>query len=100
LIIFIKQFFETNNYGQKIFFEIKRNRSRRLRFNDRRAGFFASIRQRADHHKRVWQKKILITIFQRGAVDGLNMIVPHGDGEYYNLRRTIAVQSLIKRKAR
>jgi len=37
------------------------------------------------------KKKILITIFQRGAVDGLNMVVPHGDGEYYNLRRTIAV---------
>jgi len=37
------------------------------------------------------KKKILVTIFQRGAVDGLNMIVPHGDGEYYNLRRGIAV---------
>ncbi len=38
------------------------------------------------------KKKILITIFQRGAVDGLNMIVPHGESEYYNLRRTIAIQ--------
>jgi len=38
------------------------------------------------------KKKILVTIFQRGAVDGLNMVVPHGDSEYYNLRRTIAVQ--------
>ncbi len=38
------------------------------------------------------KKKILVTIFQRGAVDGLNMVVPHGDGEYYNLRRNIAVQ--------
>ena len=37
------------------------------------------------------RKKILITIFQRGAVDGLNMVVPHGESEYYNLRRTIAV---------
>ena len=37
------------------------------------------------------RKKILITIFQRGAVDGLNTIVPHGDSDYYNLRRTIAV---------
>ena len=37
------------------------------------------------------RKKILITIFQRGAVDGLNMIVPHGESEYYNLRRNIAV---------
>src|SRR5215203_3400472 len=37
------------------------------------------------------KKKVLVTIFQRGAVDGLNMIVPHGDGEYYKLRRSIAV---------
>ena len=37
------------------------------------------------------KKKILITIFQRGAVDGLNMVVPYGESEYYNLRRTIAV---------
>ncbi len=37
------------------------------------------------------KKKVLVTIFQRGAVDGLNMVVPHGDGEYYNLRRTIAI---------
>jgi uncharacterized protein (DUF1501 family) len=39
------------------------------------------------------KKKVLVTIFQRGAVDGLNMIVPYGDGEYYNLRRQIAIQA-------
>jgi uncharacterized protein (DUF1501 family) len=38
------------------------------------------------------KKKILVTIFQRGAADGLNMVVPFGDSEYYNLRRTIAIQ--------
>ena len=38
------------------------------------------------------KKKTLVTIFQRGAVDGLNMVVPYGESEYYNLRRTIAVQ--------
>ncbi|MEP7214197.1 MAG: DUF1501 domain-containing protein [Acidobacteriota bacterium] len=37
------------------------------------------------------KKKVLVTIFQRGAVDGLNMIVPHGESEYYNLRPTIGV---------
>jgi uncharacterized protein (DUF1501 family) len=37
------------------------------------------------------KKKVLVTIFQRGAVDGLNMVVPHGESEYYNLRPTIAV---------
>lgn len=39
------------------------------------------------------KKKTLVTIFQRGAVDGLNMIVPYGDPAYYSLRRTIAVQA-------
>ncbi len=37
------------------------------------------------------KKKVLVTVFQRGAVDGLNVIVPHGESEYYNLRPTIAV---------
>ena len=37
------------------------------------------------------KKKVLVTIFQRGAVDGLNMVVPHSESEYYDLRPTIAV---------
>ena len=37
------------------------------------------------------KKKVLVTIFQRGAVDGLNVVVPHGESEYYNLRPNIAV---------
>src|SRR5262245_49035687 len=37
------------------------------------------------------RRKLLIAIFQRGAVDGLNMIVPHGESEYYRLRPTIAI---------
>ena len=37
------------------------------------------------------RRRVLITIFQRGAVDGLNMVVPHGESEYYDLRRSIAV---------
>lgn len=37
------------------------------------------------------KKKTLITIFQRGAVDGLNMVVPFGESEYYNIRPGIAV---------
>ena len=36
-------------------------------------------------------RKLLIAIFQRGAVDGLNMIVPHGEADYYRLRPTIAI---------
>jgi uncharacterized protein (DUF1501 family) len=37
------------------------------------------------------RKKLLITIFQRGAVDGLNMIVPFGESAYYQARPTIAI---------
>jgi uncharacterized protein (DUF1501 family) len=37
------------------------------------------------------RKKILVTIFQRGAVDGLNVVVPFGEKRYYELRPTIAV---------
>ncbi len=36
-------------------------------------------------------KKTLVCIFQRGAVDGLNMIVPHGDPFYYRERPRIAI---------
>ena len=37
------------------------------------------------------KRKTLIAIFQRGAVDGLNMVVPHGERNYYDLRPTIAI---------
>ena len=36
--------------------------------------------------------KRLIAIFQRGAVDGLSVIVPFGDTEYYRARPGIAIQ--------
>ena len=35
--------------------------------------------------------KRLIAIFQRGAVDGLSVIVPYGDAEYYRARPSIAI---------
>ena len=37
------------------------------------------------------RQKILIAIFQRGAVDGLNMVVPFGERAYYSLRPSIAI---------
>ena len=37
------------------------------------------------------RKKVLVTVFQRGAVDGLNMVVPFGDPRYYELRPNIAI---------
>jgi len=33
----------------------------------------------------------LIAIFQRGAVDGLNMVVPFGEADYYHARPSIAI---------
>jgi len=37
------------------------------------------------------RKKVLVAIFQRGAADGLNIVVPHAEKRYYDLRPTIAV---------
>src|SRR5581483_9724776 len=37
------------------------------------------------------RRKILVAIFQRGAVDGLNMVVPFGEQRYYDLRPSIAI---------
>jgi uncharacterized protein (DUF1501 family) len=37
------------------------------------------------------RKKILIAVFQRGAVDGLNMVVPFGERAYYQARPSIAI---------
>ncbi|HLL76111.1 MAG TPA: DUF1501 domain-containing protein [Pyrinomonadaceae bacterium] len=37
------------------------------------------------------RRKTLVAIFQRGAVDGLNMVVPHGESGYYEWRPSIAV---------
>jgi uncharacterized protein (DUF1501 family) len=39
------------------------------------------------------RRKTLICIFQRGAVDGLNMVVPFGEKAYYRNRNAIAVPS-------
>ncbi|MEP7064566.1 MAG: DUF1501 domain-containing protein [Gemmatimonadota bacterium] len=35
--------------------------------------------------------KVLICLFQRGAADALNIVVPHGDPHYYALRPNIAI---------
>lgn len=36
-------------------------------------------------------RKIVVAIFQRGAVDGLNVVVPYGEQAYYDARPTIAI---------
>ena len=35
--------------------------------------------------------KVLICLFQRGAADGLNVVVPHGEKAYYAMRPSIAI---------
>lgn len=37
------------------------------------------------------RRKILIAIFQRGAMDGLNAVIPYAEQDYYNLRPSLAV---------
>src|SRR6266480_7173089 len=37
------------------------------------------------------RRKTLVAIFQRGAVDGLNVVVPFGEQRYYDLRPGIAI---------
>jgi len=37
------------------------------------------------------QRDVLVCIFQRGAADGLNMVVPVGDDDYYKNRPTIRI---------
>ena len=35
---------------------------------------------------------VMVVVFQRGAMDGLNAVVPLGDPDYYRLRPTIAIK--------
>lgn len=37
------------------------------------------------------RRKVLVCVFQRGAADGLSMVVPHGDPFYYKHRQEIAI---------
>lgn len=37
------------------------------------------------------RRKVLVAVFQRGAADGLNIVVPHDEKRYYEIRPTIAI---------
>ncbi len=37
------------------------------------------------------RRRVLVVVFQRGAVDGLNMVVPFGERDYYFARPSIAI---------
>lgn len=46
----------------------------------------------AEAEKASAQNKKLVVIFQRGACDGLNTLIPHGEKNYYAMRPSIAVK--------
>jgi uncharacterized protein (DUF1501 family) len=54
-------------------------------------GFAPSFLSRTVEAAGTARRKVLVAIFQRGAVDGLNMVVPFGEREYYLSRPTIAI---------
>src|SRR5579885_1728483 len=37
------------------------------------------------------RNKRLVVLFQRGAADGLNIVVPHGESQYYSMRPSINI---------
>jgi uncharacterized protein (DUF1501 family) len=47
--------------------------------------------QRAAASTAMPNKKQLVVLFQRGAADGLNIVVPFGEPNYYRMRPTIAI---------
>ena len=56
------------------------------------AGFVPSfLRRTAFAAEPPGGKKILVAIFQRGAADGLNIVVPYGEQNYYSMRPSIAI---------
>lgn len=40
---------------------------------------------------RTVERDILVVVFMRGGADGLNLIVPHGDSDYYAARPTLGI---------
>jgi uncharacterized protein (DUF1501 family) len=54
-------------------------------------GVLQSIARAAPARSAGGKPPVLIVLFQRGAVDGLNVVVPHGEGAYYDARRSIAI---------
>src|SRR5262245_14970609 len=54
-------------------------------------GFAPSFLRRTAYAAGTRRSKQLVAIFQRGAVDGLNVVVPFGESEYYRLRPSIAI---------
>lgn len=57
-------------------------------------GFVPSfLRRTAFAAEQPGRKKILVAIFQRGAADGLNIVVPYGEKNYYAMRPSMPFRS-------
>src|SRR4051812_23692122 len=56
-----------------------------------RPGFLARAASAAETAGNGKGRKVLICLFQRGAADGLSMVIPHGDPFYYQHRKEIAL---------
>ncbi|MEO8216792.1 MAG: DUF1501 domain-containing protein [Acidobacteriota bacterium] len=54
-------------------------------------GFVPNVFVRMAEAGSIQGRKVLVAVFQRGAVDGLNVVVPYGEKAYYANRPTIAV---------
>jgi len=54
-------------------------------------GFVRRTAYALDRPRKGARKKVLVAVFQRGAADGLNIVVPFGEKPYYSLRPTISV---------
>jgi uncharacterized protein (DUF1501 family) len=72
------------------------NRSRRNFLKSGGLGFLAfglppAFLVRAAGAQQDGKHKTLVVVFQRGAMDGLNVVIPFKDPAYYKLRPTIAV---------
>src|ERR1700741_761854 len=50
-----------------------------------------SFLQRAVAGAPMPNKKKMVVLFQRGAMDGLNVVVPYAEPNYYHMRPTIAI---------
>jgi uncharacterized protein (DUF1501 family) len=55
------------------------------------AGFLLNVRAGVAAEP-VASPPVLLCVFLRGAADGLNLVVPHAESRYYDLRPTIAVR--------
>src|SRR5919106_5359195 len=72
------------------------NASRRRFLKSTGLGFLAlglppSFLVRAAQARPVGEGKVMVVVFQRGAMDGLNAVIPFKDRAYYALRPSIAI---------